>query len=85
VGGCSRFPDENITSGDDPLIAEVATNKSMTNQLVIAKVIAKECQLGGQILCDHTILILHQVYVDTMHYDWLYVGTYFIQRLCLKG
>jgi len=62
----------------------VATNKSMTNQLVIVKAIAKECQLGGQILCDHTIVILHQAYVDTMHYDWLYLGTSFIQWLCLK-
>ncbi len=84
VGGCSRFPDENITSGDDPLIVAVATNKSMTNQLVIAKSIAKECHLGGQIFCDHTTVILHQVYVDTRHYDWLYLGTSFIQQLCLK-
>ncbi len=84
VGGCSRFPDEKITSGDDLLIVEVATNKSMTNQLVIAKAIAKDCQLGGQIICDRTTIIFHQVYVDTMHYDWLYLGTSFIQRLCLK-
>jgi hypothetical protein len=84
VGGCSQFPGENTPSGDDPLIVEVATNKSMTNQLVIVKAIAKECQLGGQILCDHTMVILHQVYVDTMHYDWLNLWTPFIQQLCLK-
>ncbi len=83
VGGCSQLPDENIPSGDDPLIVEVATNKSMKNQLMIAKAIANECQLGGQILCDHTIVILHQVYADTMHYDWLNLQTPFIQRLGL--
>jgi hypothetical protein len=84
VGGCSQFPDENIPSGDGPLIVEMAMNKSMTNQLVIAKVIAKEYQLGGKILCDHTTIIFHQVYVDTMHYDWLNLLTPFIQWLCLK-
>jgi hypothetical protein len=41
VGECSQFPDENIPSGDGPLIVEMARNKSMTNQLVIVKAIAK--------------------------------------------
>jgi len=84
VGGCSQFPNENIPSGDGPFIVEMATNKSMTNKLVIVKAIAKENQLGGQILYDHTTFILHQVHVDTMHYDWLNPLTPFIQRLCLK-
>ncbi len=64
VGGCSQFPDENIPSGDDPLTIETTMNKSMTKHLMITKAIAKECQLGGQIICDHTIATFHQVYVD---------------------
>ncbi len=84
VGGCSQFPDENIPSGDGPLIVEMATNKSMTNQLMIVKAIAKKYQLGGQIVCDHKTIILHQVYGNTMHYDWLNLLTPFIQWLCLK-
>jgi hypothetical protein len=58
VGGYSQFLDENIPSGDDPLTIEVAMNRSVTNHLAIVKVIAKECQLGGQIFCDHTMAIM---------------------------
>jgi len=37
----------------------------MTNHLtIVTKVIVEECRLGGQILCDHTMAIFHQVYVD---------------------
>ncbi len=59
VGGRSQIPYENIPSGDGLLIVEMAINKSMTNQLVIVNAIAKEYQLGGQILCDHTTVIFH--------------------------
>jgi hypothetical protein len=64
VGRYSQFLDENIPSGHDPLTIEVAVNRPMTNHLPIAKAIVKECQLGGQILCDHTMATHHQVYVD---------------------
>jgi hypothetical protein len=47
------------------LTIEIIVNKSLTNHSVIVTwVIAEECQLGGQILCDHTMAILHQMYVD---------------------
>jgi hypothetical protein len=59
VGGCSQFFYENIPSGDDLLTVEVVMDRSMTNHLRIARVIVEECQLGGQILCDHTMTILH--------------------------
>jgi len=59
VGGCSQFFDENIPSGDDLLTIEVVMDRSITNHLAIARVIVEECQLGGQILCDHTMTILH--------------------------
>jgi hypothetical protein len=64
VSGCSQFLDENIPSGDDFLTVETTVNKSMTNHLMIIKAIAEECQLGGQIICDHTTTTLHRVYVD---------------------
>jgi hypothetical protein len=64
VGGYSKFPNENIPSGDEPLTVETNMNKSVTNHLVIIKAIVEECQLGGQMICDHTIAILHRMYVD---------------------
>jgi hypothetical protein len=42
----------------------------MTNHLVIVKAIVKECQLGGQILCDHIMVIHHRVYAN-IHALWL--------------
>jgi hypothetical protein len=59
VGRCSQFFDENIPSGDDLLIVEAMMDRSMANHLGVAKVIVDECQLGGQILCDHTMIILY--------------------------
>ncbi len=59
MGGCSQFFDENIPSEDDLLTVEVVMDRSMTNHFAIARVIVEECQLGGQILCDQTMIILH--------------------------
>jgi hypothetical protein len=64
----SQSPNDNTPKEEEeedkkPLNMEVAMNKSMSNHLIIANVVAKKFQLGKEVFCDHVTTILHKVYV----------------------
>ncbi len=70
----SQSPNDNTPKEEEeedkkPLNMEVAMNKSMSNHLIIANVVAKKIQLGKEVFCDHVTTILHKVYVKLWTYE----------------
>jgi hypothetical protein len=60
-------PKEEEEKDKEPLNMEVAMNKSMSNHLINAKVVAKKCQLGREVFCDHATTILYKVYANIVN------------------
>jgi hypothetical protein len=60
-------PKEEEEEDKEPLKMEVAMNKSMLGHLMIAKVVAKKCQLGREAFCDHATIILHKMYANIVN------------------
>jgi hypothetical protein len=68
----SQSPNDNTPKEEEeedkkPLNMEVAMNKSMSSHLIIVKVVAKKCQLGKEVFCDHATTILHKVYANIVN------------------